>query len=83
MFNYDMDIINMLNKDTVYLHSKDIGYYKHTFLSFEICLKNQLNMFKIKEVMVWGPNLNAKLRLYLMQSASGRWRGVRLNASGL
>ena len=27
MFNHDMDIINMLNKDTVYLHSKDLGYY--------------------------------------------------------
>ena len=40
--------------------------HKYTFISSEIYLQNQLNTSKIKEVMVWDPNLNIKIRLYLM-----------------
>ena len=38
MFNHDMDIINMLNKDTVYLHSQDIRYYSERFIWLLSCI---------------------------------------------
>ena len=44
--------------------------HKHTLFCSDFCLKNQLSMSKIKEVMVWSPNLNSKIRLHLIQFVS-------------
>ena len=42
MFNHDMDIINMLNKDKVYLHSKNIGCYTATLTTAPLTLSTLL-----------------------------------------